>query len=510
MRAPASLTSLAAAALVLGGCLESRVVECPWGGLYCASDQICHEELRSCVQPVQLTICEGKADTVSCQFSGLGPFVCRKGACVKPRCGDGVKDPPGEECDDRNEKDHDGCSKTCRRESLRWRRLPLTSGSPSPPARMRAALAYDPVARRILLFGGADTTARQLDDTWTLALERLSETPCDLQGTWSQQQPLSRPRARSSPAMVFDRSRARAVVFGGEVGPPTIKELVNDTWSFDGETWTPEAAARPLPSAVSGHQLVWDERRQRALLWGGEDAGGGFYLDLWALEGGAWHTVSTTTAGTSRLYLRTQHLMAYDAGLDQLFIAGGWCQQRNPLRDTWRLDLGKSTWESLELELRSPPVEAAAVREQLSGQLVLFGGRDEKTTTASARTYVLDPREVDPTLRGWQDGDFKKPLEQPGPRYGHSMVSLGAEGGVLLFGGASDSKGTLADSSVWVGCFQVERGCGNGIKESDGDLSEGCDGKDFGGLTCQALGYAGGALACSSTCQVLIDGCTAR
>jgi len=40
--------------------------------------------------------------------------------------------------------------------------------------------------------------------------------------------------------------------------------------------------------------------------------------------------------------------------------------------------------------------------------------------------------------------------------------------------------------------------CGNGIREA----GEGCDGGDFGGLTCQDLGYAGGSLLCN---QCVLD-----
>jgi hypothetical protein len=40
--------------------------------------------------------------------------------------------------------------------------------------------------------------------------------------------------------------------------------------------------------------------------------------------------------------------------------------------------------------------------------------------------------------------------------------------------------------------------CGNGTKEG----SEGCDGTDFGGLTCQTLGMKSGTPTCASTCQI--------
>ncbi len=46
--------------------------------------------------------------------------------------------------------------------------------------------------------------------------------------------------------------------------------------------------------------------------------------------------------------------------------------------------------------------------------------------------------------------------------------------------------------------------CGNGIKE-DGEQ---CDGSDFGGATCTYLGFTGGALSCSPSCEYNTSNCT--
>jgi hypothetical protein len=48
--------------------------------------------------------------------------------------------------------------------------------------------------------------------------------------------------------------------------------------------------------------------------------------------------------------------------------------------------------------------------------------------------------------------------------------------------------------------------CGNGVIEGD----EECEGRDFGGATCESLdlGYTGGTLMCSGACNIQADGCT--
>jgi hypothetical protein len=46
--------------------------------------------------------------------------------------------------------------------------------------------------------------------------------------------------------------------------------------------------------------------------------------------------------------------------------------------------------------------------------------------------------------------------------------------------------------------------CGNGKI----DPGEQCDGSDFGGATCQSLGFAGGTLVCNAYCHIVVSGCT--
>jgi hypothetical protein len=84
---------------------------------------------------------------------------------------------------------------------------------PRPPARPKAAMAYDTLRARAVLFGGGDGTT-DLADTW------------EWSGTsWSQVQ-ISGPSPRHGHAMVYDSNRHVIVLFGGE-----------HTGSYLSETW---------------------------------------------------------------------------------------------------------------------------------------------------------------------------------------------------------------------------------------------------------------------------------
>ena len=52
----------------------------------------------------------------------------------------------------------------------RWVQLQTTGG---PPSRSQHGMVYDPVRDEILLFGGRDSEAQPLHDTWSLDLDTL-------------------------------------------------------------------------------------------------------------------------------------------------------------------------------------------------------------------------------------------------------------------------------------------------------------------------------------------------
>jgi hypothetical protein len=65
------------------------------------------------------------------------------------------------------------------------------------------------------------------------------------------------------------------------------EELLNDTWLYDGATWQPRPSANPPPGRESA-QLVFDARRNVAVLVGGYTAAGVDSFDLWEFDGTDW------------------------------------------------------------------------------------------------------------------------------------------------------------------------------------------------------------------------------
>lgn len=103
-----------------------------------------------------------------------------------------------------------------------------TSGSP-PPALCLPSLAGNTTQRGVLLFGGNPGTG-------------VTPVPADTYvydgDIWHKPSPAPSPPARDDAAMVFDTDHQVMVLFGGLGLNPGQSGPLNDTWTWDGTTWT--------------------------------------------------------------------------------------------------------------------------------------------------------------------------------------------------------------------------------------------------------------------------------
>jgi hypothetical protein len=110
-----------------------------------------------------------------------------------------------------------------------WDGTTWTEGTAGEPrARDAYAMAYDATHQQAVLFGGQNQTLNAIFcDTWTW------------DGTnWTLRQPVPSPPTRDFAAMAWDGSKL--VLFGGIQGFSRGQaNLLSDTWTWDGATWTP-------------------------------------------------------------------------------------------------------------------------------------------------------------------------------------------------------------------------------------------------------------------------------
>jgi Galactose oxidase, central domain len=235
-----------------------------------------------------------------------------------------------------------------------WAARPSLSSFPS--RRIGHAMAYDAARQVIVLFGGANYSKTQLGDTWLWDGK-----------SWTLVQPPASPGGRAFHSMAYDATRKKVVLFGGYHGPNSNQVQMNDTWLWDGKTWT---RAKPVksPLARSGGSMTFDAARQRVVLFGGATRYGPV-SDTWLWNGANWTQVTPPVFPSSS----GAKSMTYDAARERVV----YCAQPTPKSglffETWLWD-GKSWTRSQPL--RSPTWRAnqAIAYDVARQKVVMFGG----------------------------------------------------------------------------------------------------------------------------------------
>ena len=316
----------------------------------------------------------------------------------KETCGNGHTDPivgggpGGEQCDDGNLERHDGCSPGCVIEQPQWERVRygvpvardgqvmgydpvrgrmlMFGGQPivgagnlrgnelwawsghgwyeltqvfGPPPRLSTVGVYDAARDRLVVFGGEDFGGEPLEDTWEWDGAR-----------WEPRFPAMTPPPRTLSAMAYDAGRRRAVLFGG-TPKGIVMQRLDDTWEWDGTTWTrielPRAAT---PPPLAAHAMTYDARRGVVVLVGTPEGLNGTKLDLWEYDGTGWTPIAFQN-GPSR---RIGATLTYDPARGHVVLDGGE-DGGVPLDDTWAWD--GQTWSEFP-----PPGERVACNRHVA------------------------------------------------------------------------------------------------------------------------------------------------
>ena len=226
--------------------------------------------------------------------------------------------------------------------------------------------------------------------------------------------------------MAYDPSDRTTVLFGGRSGT----QVLGDTWTFDGSTWThrtPAASPPPLESA----SLAYDQASHQLILFGGEGPGGPVAAS-WAWDGVTWIPLSPAAAPPARYGAAMDY---HDAG-HVLVLFGGFASPTTPLADTWLWD--GTTWTA-RTPAATPPArgQAGLAFDAGHGVSVLFGG-----TTGSQP--LGDTWAWDGTSWSQQHSQVS-----PAPRF--DMVAAGDPllPGTVLFGGSAGGGGGTAQADTW-------------------------------------------------------------
>jgi len=279
-------------------------------------------------------------------------------------------------------------------DGAKWRK---ESPAQAPSPRLGAAMAYDSILRQVVLFGGS-TGNDKVGDTWTWDGK-----------SWRQQHPARSPAARIAPAMAYDEARQALVLFGG-----TSKDglRLTDTWIWKGNTWI-EQRGDQRPPGDGGVRMVFDGRAGRMLLM----TSAGLANQTWMWDGVSWTQLEPSVLPSPTRFAVS---MAYDARRQDVVLFGGyWGTGRTggTLNDTWTW-VGK-TWARQQPALSPPPSDLLgatpgiaydAARERvmlfINGETWLWDGKTWAPGDAAARTTAAKQRTVS-QVRGCRPTDLK-------------------------------------------------------------------------------------------------------
>jgi hypothetical protein len=360
---------------------------------------------------------------------------------------------------------HGGASTVCVFDGARWSVLPTTN---VPPPRVLPALAFDVVSGKVVLFGGGVNSSfgAPLGDTWLLdgdawtqvgapgPLPRRSArlSPAVIPGgfglllfggngmfgagpmhfddtwafdgtSWTQLFPSQQPSPREGPAMAFDAGSATTVLYGGRAFVGLVLAALDDAWAWDGSDWN--VLPPPAGPALGAPVLLRDGGR--LVLVGGDETQNAIRAHAWQ---GAWTQVYR---GARDVFAAS---ITFDPVHEEVVRFGGRDGTTQPDSDTW---IWGGRWQPTTPTVSPPGRERAAFAwHGPSGRAVLFGGQAPGVFFGD--TWLWDGLD-------WQQA---APAAAPGPRGQVAGAFAPTRGTVVVFGGV-DGTTWFDDTWEWNG-----------------------------------------------------------
>ena len=311
-----------------------------------------------------------------------------------------------------------------------------------PSSRAWPVMVYDSYNRVVLMHGGVGEFPEipNLNDTWEWDGE-----------TWTQVS-MEGP-ARYGSCMAYDFERNVAVLFGGLYTTESANNnpVDSDTWEWDSKNrkWKQIDTTREM-GYLSETAMVYDPVRKIVVLHGGSRYGA-IQSKTMAWDGKHWFEIAE---GPERL----GHSLVYDSVRNKIILFGGFADFPGefPAEATWEFD-GVS-WTHIPTSIEPPGrVWSAYAFDSIRGIMAVFGGG----------IYHLNPRFGFSETFSYQDtwewnGEQWLEIDgaNPPPRFAAKMAFDPQRQKMVLFGGTPDGV------SGYTGTWEYTAPSSSGIPKS--------------------------------------------
>jgi hypothetical protein len=205
-------------------------------------------------------------------------------------------------------------------ENGKWFKLSLAT---HPDARSEAAITYDSIRKRVVLFGGRRAGERWINgDTW------------EFDGNEWREADTTGPAPRSGAQMVFDSRLKQIILFGGNPVIAKEKNYNGPMWSRNGEHWN---QMNSQDSLIFNSCMAYNTIENFILRFGGWN-GDRRVNDTWIYKKNGWEKLHFKIAPAAR----NHSIMIYDPNKNAFFLYGGH-DGENVFGDLWQFKNGNWT-----------------------------------------------------------------------------------------------------------------------------------------------------------------------
>ena len=186
-------------------------------------------------------------------------------------------------------------------EDSAWKRIET---APHPDARAEAAISYDPIRKKVVLFGGRMAGEKWIaGDTW------------EFDGNKWKQINKNGPTPRSGAVMAFDSRLKQVILYGGNPVITTEKDYNGPMWSWDGINWNHIDTSIPL---IFNSCMAYNTNDNFMLRFGGW-TGKERINDTWVYKDKVWQQLDLKIAPAARNHA----VMVYNPNKNSFYLYGG-------------------------------------------------------------------------------------------------------------------------------------------------------------------------------------------